>query len=184
MTCSGHGVCIDGERCQCEAAWDGAPLGLPADCSQLACPSEDVAQTDGTTTKYYCSGVGMCINLPVQALNATVQACDENGNSPLVPDQYLEDGIMMANGEVKFFQSHDYVAHYVECAARTMTIAKCDCPDPRTQVPPDCRPIILAEAEIRVLDSAARRAHPSSWGVLASLVAAMAVAAAVQTRDR
>ena len=44
FTCSGHGVCIDGEMCQCEPAWDG----FSADCSQLACPYDDVDQPDGT----------------------------------------------------------------------------------------------------------------------------------------
>ena len=172
MTCSGHGKCIDGESCLCEDEWDGY---FSDDCSQLACPAEDVENDDGTTTKFFCSGVGQCANLPLTPLNGTA-SCDANGGyAGITPDQYL-----VAQG----FFPNDYVAYYVNCETRMMTIAKCECPDYSTQMPPDCQRIVLAEASITVLDGAARRVDASSSRALATVAVATAFATAVVLRGR
>jgi len=154
ITCSGHGTCIDGISCMCDSAWDG----FSDDCSQLACPREDVTMQDGTVQQVHCSGVGACYN-DVVALNAS---CDANGVSAATPPQYL-------------LQPNDYVNFYVDCASSTMTIARCLCANTATQSAPKCEAITLEEGNIVVLDPAGSRARPFP-GLSTLLATALAVA--------
>jgi len=98
-TCSGHGICIDGEYCQCEAAWNG----FSDDCSMLACPRTEVESDTGETELQYCNGVGTCYN----TVNTSIVCpADPSGAVP----------------------NDDYVAYHVDCATNTMTLARCSCP--------------------------------------------------------
>jgi len=156
MTCSGHGMCIDGISCMCESEWDG----FSDDCSQLACPREDVTMQDGTIQQVHCSGVGACRNIVVEmGANAS---CGADGVSALTPRDFVQP-------------PNDYVAFYVDCATARMTIAQCVCANTATQSAPKCEPITLEEGNIVVIDPAASRARPFP-GVSAMLATALAAA--------
>ena len=161
-TCSGHGMCIDGTTCECEEAWAGFSL----DCSQLACPREEMTLADGTEANLPCTGVGTCYN-DLVTLNASVTACNAEGVTSLTPSEHVVPPI-------------DFVAFYVNCDERTMTIARCQCTG-ITQSAPMCAPITLEQGSIQVLGAAGRRANPSLW---LSLVLSTVVATAIVCRPR
>jgi len=148
-TCNGHGVCIDGLRCECEPAWRHPDQ---TDCSLLACPLEESVMSDGSTLTAYCSGVGNCVNV-VASFNATV-SCD------VVTPYDTAVG-------------NDHVAFSVDCSTRTMTIAQCECPQ-GTSVP-RCQPISVAAATITVLGAASREDRSLIPTILAVTVGAVLV---------
>jgi len=97
-TCSGHGICIDGQYCRCEQAWNG----FSTDCSQLACPSTaDASSTDGDSALQFCNGAGECYNTVNSSVTCPTSASETVGM--------------------------DFVAQSLDCGAGTITIARCRC---------------------------------------------------------
>ena len=132
--CSGHGTCVGGVGCTCDAEWSG----LTDDCSQLACPIKLELLADGSSRAIYCNDRAECLN-EVVLLNETAAKCVGNDASAVKPE---------AHGHV------DYVAYHVDCTKQELTVAKCDCPAGTTQ--PFCGDVILAAAKVTVLSSASR----------------------------
>ena len=156
MTCSGHGVCIDGIACQCDAAWDG----FSDDCSQLACPMMTITDANGVDSEVYCSGVADCYNPDPFPLNSTAVACDADGNPLVTPHPYLENPI-------------NFVGFYVDCETRMMTVAQCACQG-ITQAPPDCAPVQLKGDSLTVIDSPAPARVAPSRGTSVAIAAVLA----------
>jgi hypothetical protein len=165
-TCSGHGQCRDGTTCICEAEWSLDPDR----CSLLSCPKEEVTLVDGSTDVAHCSGVGACINIKDVALNATTVACDSAGNPLVLPEQLTPPPIVPA---------FDYIHYAIDCQARLMTIAQCDCPLP-TQSAPKCEKINVAAAKLEVVGSAGRRGGVRSGAAAMFLGAVIAMVLSVR----
>ena len=153
-TCSSHGICIDGEQCQCDPAWVGqAQRGQPEDCSKLACPTDAGAAVDGSGSTY-CNDRGTCENL-IFPINASSPAqCIDGDGSAVSPEPYV---------------ARDYVAFEVDCVRNILTVARCACPQGTAQ--PICGDIILAAAELTVLSGAPRASHATASATLATMLA-------------
>ena len=137
MTCSGHGTCIDGLACQCEAEWSG----FAADCSQLACPAEDSAVGSAAS---FCSGVGTCVN----AVNTSI-TCSTTPPS-------ANEVALLVGGTV----GTDFVNFHINCAKNILTVAQCQCPG--GTVPPRCE-AFTADAGGNLLVSSAHAVQAPQW---------------------
>lgn len=154
-TCSNHGYCIDGKRCECEQAWDG----FSANCSQLACPTESANLHDGTLAPpEFCSGNGQCINTH-EELSAP---CHAGGASVVSPDP----------------ADINRVAYHVDCAENEIIFARCDCDNNINFAAPHCVPISIATAEDEIFTDSASRTMQGRLIVTLLLVACVIVARA------
>ena len=143
--CSGHGVCIDGQYCECEPEWSG----FSTDCSQLACPTTTIVQEEGDPEEVYCRGQGTCYN----TVNATT--CVNGDPASVSPEDVV--GI-------------DYVAYHVECEEGIITLARCDCPFGYGQ--PSCDLIIRQKESETILGGSACRREASPAALAVTLLAA------------
>lgn len=149
-TCSNHGICIDGSYCQCEPAWDG----FSTDCSQLACPTTEEVQDDGSVVQSFCSGNGECYNTRVASVS-----CPGGNPSAVNPSDYLPA-----------LEQSDYVAYAVDCVAGEIVFARCQCIN-FNFASPKCELISVATAEDQIIESGV-----STRTMRSSLVALVIVA--------
>jgi hypothetical protein len=146
QTCSGHGVCIDGQACECEAAWS-----LANDCSQLACPTsavEGLASGDDESAVQYCNGVGTCYNTVNSSISCPTSAVDTVGT--------------------------DFVAQHLDCAVGVIVIARCQCPAGGF-IKPRCLAFTASEAGNVLVFSDATRTLPGRMSWLLALVSALMI---------
>jgi len=158
-TCSGHGTCVGGVGCTCDAEWSG----LTDDCSQLACPITMESLADGSSRAIFCNDRAECLN-EVVLLNETTAKSIGSDASAVKPE---------AHGHV------DYVAYHVDCTKQELTVAKCDCPAGTTQ--PFCGDVILAAAKVTILSSASRSQGSLLAASFLTLLAAIASSAVLLT---
>jgi len=141
VSCSGHGICIDGEYCQCEDAWSG----FSTDCSMLACPITEEEDEDGNILEVFCSGNGACVNDRNDSFT-----CPAGGAAGVAanPSDFLPGGI----------DEDDFVAYHVDCEENEIVYARCDCIGPR-YVAPDCTFFVVQETEDIILSSDGRNSR-------------------------
>jgi len=170
-SCSGHGMCVRGEFCECEPAWDGALSGF-SDCSHLACPTATVMLPNGEEAQAFCNNRGTCANTEyaIGTFSANGTAVTTTGTCVDGASTFLDP---------MGFRGEDFVAYYINCEADMVTIAHCDCPPGTSQ--PECGDIILAAATLTVLSAAPKAASAQTF-TTALLATGLAIAAAATQR--